>query len=445
MFSREGRERAVELYFTTSMSTKQVVEHLGYPTRQCPERWLHADPRYADVVPKPPIPLGTRRRAVELCLSGMQQKQAAAELGVSTSAVQHWMRLYRAGGMAALGPKRRDAMPQAGTEHELLGDDPDELRRRIRELELESALMREVAEAVKKDPGADLRRLSNREETVLIDRLRPRYSLKSMVSLLRIAPSSHHCHHARTGADKYGALRRRVADVFRESRGRYGYRRVRAALGTGTSEKVIRRIMREDGLVAHVPGRRRYSSCEGEVTPAPDNLVNRDFTAPAPNVKWLTDITEIKARDGKVYLSPMADCYDGMVVAHAVGTSPNAELANTMLDRAAATLRTDERPVVHSDRGCHCRWPGWLDRMSRYGPVRSMSAKGCSPDNAAAEGFFGRMKVESVYPEHWEERTCEEVIGLAGEYIRWYNHTRIKQSLGWKSPVEYGTGQGLAV
>lgn len=78
---REERERAVELYFTTSMSTKQVVEHLGYPTRQCLERWLHADPRYADVVPKPPIPLGTRRRAVELCLSGMQQKQAAAELG----------------------------------------------------------------------------------------------------------------------------------------------------------------------------------------------------------------------------------------------------------------------------------------------------------------------------------------------------------------------------
>ena len=95
----------------------------------------------------------------------------------------------------------------------------------------------------------------------------------------------------RTGVDKHGALRRRVADVFRESRGRYGYRRVKAALGTGVSEKVIRGIMREDGLVARVPGRRRYSSYEGEVTPAPDNLVGRDFTAPAPNVKWLMDIT----------------------------------------------------------------------------------------------------------------------------------------------------------
>lgn len=76
-------------------------------------------------------------------------------------------------------------MPQAGTEHELLGDDPDELRRRIRELELENALMREAVRGRKKDPDADLRRLSNREKTMPVDRLRPRYSLKSMVSLPR--------------------------------------------------------------------------------------------------------------------------------------------------------------------------------------------------------------------------------------------------------------------
>ena len=66
-----------------------------------------------------------------------------------------------------------------------------------------------------------------------------------------------------------------------------------------------------------------------------------------------------------------------------------------------------------------------------------MSAKGCSPDNAAAEGFFGRMKTESVYPEHWEKRTRDEVLVLIDEYIHWYNHERIKQSLGWMSPVQY--------
>ena len=64
--------------------------------------------------------------------------------------------------------------------------------------------------------------------------------------------------------------------------------------------------------------------------------------------------------------------------------------------------------------------------MERYGLTRSTGAKGCSPDNAAAEGFFGRMKTESVYPERWEERTRDEVLVLIDDYIRWYNHERIK-------------------
>ena len=71
-------------------------------------------------------------------------------------------------------------------------------------------------------------------------------------------------------------------------------------------------------------------------------------------------------------------------------------------------------------------------------------SQGCSPDNAAAEGFFGRMKTKSVYPEHWEERTRDEVLVLIDDYIRWYNHERIKQSLGWMSPVQYRQSQGMA-
>ena len=101
----------------------------------------------------------------------------------------------------------------------------------------------------------------------------------------------------------------------------------------------------------------------------------------------------IKASDGKVYLSPMIDCYDGMVVAHTAGTSPNAEPARH--DAGAGPpprCGPASVPWSHGDRGCHYRWPGWLERMGRHGLVRSMGAKGCSPDNAAAEGFFGRMK-----------------------------------------------------
>ena len=91
------------------MFSLEVVECLGYPTRQCLERWLAMDPRYAGRMAKPIIPLETRRKAIELVLGGMQQKQAAKQLGVSVGAVHNWVRAYRRGGMAALQPRNQNA------------------------------------------------------------------------------------------------------------------------------------------------------------------------------------------------------------------------------------------------------------------------------------------------------------------------------------------------
>ena len=85
-------------------------------------------------------------------------------------------------------------------------------------------------------------------------------------------------------------------------------------------------------LVAATSKRRRFGSYTGETSPALENQVNRDVSARAPNEKWLTDITEFRIPAGKVHLSPMIDCFDGRVVSSSIGTRPNAELANAMLD-----------------------------------------------------------------------------------------------------------------
>ena len=108
MSGLEERERAVELYFTTPMTTAQVVEHLGYPTRQCLERWPAMDSRYAGHMAKPIIPLETRLKAIEP-VPGSVQKRAAKQLGAGVGAVHGWVRAYRKGGMAALQPKNRNA------------------------------------------------------------------------------------------------------------------------------------------------------------------------------------------------------------------------------------------------------------------------------------------------------------------------------------------------
>ncbi|NMB01842.1 MAG: DDE-type integrase/transposase/recombinase, partial [Firmicutes bacterium] len=111
--------------------------------------------------------------------------------------------------------------------------------------------------------------------------------------------------------------------------------------------------MREKQLVVPYKKRRRYSSYQGEISPAVDNLVARDFHAEKPNTEWLTDLTEFHIPAGKVYLSPIIDCFDGMVISWTIGTSPDAELVNTMLDDAIGNLRDGEHPIIHTDRGCH--------------------------------------------------------------------------------------------
>ncbi|MGA8138333.1 MAG: IS3 family transposase, partial [Pseudomonas gingeri] len=215
--------------------------------------------------------------------------------------------------------------------------------------------------------------------------------------------------------------------------------------GMRLSEKVVQRLMKQECLVVAKPKRRRYGSYLGEISPAPENLVNRDFTAIAPNEKWLTDISEFQIPAGKVYLSPMIDCFDGKVISWSIGTRPDSELVNTMLDAAVETVAcTDKRPVVHSDRGAHYRWPGWLSRIADAKLIRSMSRKGCSPDNAACEGFFGRLKTELFYPRNWQSTSIEQFIQALDSYIRWYNEKRIKISLGALSPIEYRESLGLA-
>ena len=215
--------------------------------------------------------------------------------------------------------------------------------------------------------------------------------------------------------------------------------------GIKVSEKVVRRIMKQEKLIIRRKRRQKYNSYKGEITPAVENVIDRDFHATKPNQKWLTDITEFSIKAGKVYLSPIIDCLDGMPVSWTIGTSPNAELANTMLRNAIATLKPNEKPIVHSDRGCHYRWPEWIQIMKEANLTRSMSKKGCSPDNSACEGFFGHLKTEMFYGHNWDEYSIEEFIQEINGYMRWYCKDRIKSTLGGLSPLDYRRSIGIEV
>ena len=121
------------------------------------------------------------------------------------------------------------------------------------------------------------------------------------------------------------------------------------------------------------PGRSKAQEAQVRVVSWRDQsgagkLIKRDFQAAVPDEKWLTDITEFQIPAGKVYFSPIIDCFDGMVVRWTIGTSPDAELVNTMLNAAIETVAdTACRPVVHSDRGGNYRCPSALSALSNTG------------------------------------------------------------------------------
>ena len=155
MSGPEERQRVVDLCLTTPMTMAQVVEHLGYPTRRCPERWLAKDPGYAGHMTKPIIPLETRAKAIEPVPGGMRRKRAAERLGAGVGAVHNRVKAYREGGMAVLRPENRNAgqADKPAPRRDRDACDAEAPRRRVEEPELGNAVMREVVEARRKRPG----------------------------------------------------------------------------------------------------------------------------------------------------------------------------------------------------------------------------------------------------------------------------------------------------
>jgi len=386
---------------------------------------------------------------VELCTRTTNAQAISQSVGVCRPTLYNWKNQLL-GREASASMKRHQDSGAIPKQKELteLQQHVVLLERDIRRLQLEHDLLKKANELLKKGLGVTPQLLSNREKTLVVDALKNVYTLAELLAELDLARSSYfyHCTRLRS-PDKYADARVAIADVFQSNHRCYGYRRMRAALGRRhlhISEKVVQRLMKQECLVVAANRRRRYGSYLGEISPAPENLINRDFQAATPNEKWLTDITEFHIPAGKVYLSPMIDCFDGLVVSWTIGTRPDSDLVNTMLDAAIETVLSSEtRPVVHSDRGAHYRWPGWLSRVHNAKLIRSMSRKGCSPDNAACEGFFGRLKTELFYPRNWQDTSIDQFIQIVDSYIRWYNEKRIKISLGSLSPIEYRASLGI--
>lgn len=459
-YTEQEKEQALALYDELGSITK-VIQKLGYPSRQNMYTWIknrniaikqRAVADYSDSPthrrhPSLEVKLDILHRCFEV---GEDIKSVSEDTGYARSSIYTWRRKYLNGGAGALVSKKKH-LPRGeliANESTTIDAEQEELMAKIKELELENDILKETIKILKKDQGVDLLMLKNKEKTMIIDALRNKYSLSVLLEKMNISKSSYcYQHKMLHSLNKYEAIKEKIIELFNENNARYGYRRIHALLKKDDiriSEKIVRRIMKENNLTVITRKAKKYNSYQGEISKEVENLVNRDFHADEPNTKMLTDITEFCIPAGKIYLSPMIDCFDGMVPTWKISTNPDAELVNQMLDEYHLSLKKDEKPLIHSDRGAHYRWPGWIERMDKYNLTRSMSKKGCSLDNAACEGFFGRMKNEMFYGRKWGGVSIEDFIQIVNEYIVWYNTKRIKKSLNNMSPMEYRQSLGLA-
>lgn len=234
-------------------------------------------------------------------------------------------------------------------------------------------------------------------------------------------------------------LKVRIRTVYERHKGRYGYRRITAALrqtGDIINHKAVQRLMIAMGLksVVRVKKYQSYRGPEGAVAP---NKLKRQFQAERPNQKWVTDVTEFKVNGQKLYLSPVMDLYNGEIVAYQTSPRPVFAMVRSMLGKAFERLAPSDRPLLHSDQGWQYQQSAYQQMLADRSMTQSMSRKGNCLDNAAIESFFGTLKAEFFHLNRFDN--IEQLKRGIDRYIRYYNHDRIKLKLKGLSPVQYRT------
>lgn len=234
----------------------------------------------------------------------------------------------------------------------------------------------------------------------------------------------------------------KVAEIFEDSGGNprtYGSPRVHAELrdrGWRVTEKTVAASMARQQLVAR-PKKRNKNLTRPDKAAVPfRDRIDRDFEAPAPNVKWCGDMTEIPTGEGKLYLADVEDLFSRRIVGFAMSEHANAELAKAALQTAVAVRGGTVAGVIfHSDRGSTYTADLFTQACQSHRIEQSMGRTGSCLDNAAAESWFSTLEHELLSRTTF--RTKEEARRRVAGWIDTYNRSRRHSVCEMKSPIDY--------
>ena len=205
----------------------------------------------------------------------------------------------------------------------------------------------------------------------------------------------------------------------------------------GVGSNALRRLMAANNLQSAIRRKRRKSIRQiGLEKLTADNILKRDFFAPLPGRKYVTDITYIPIRNSMVYFSVILDLFNGEIVSHKISRSADAALSTDVVSNLA--LKRDlEGAVLHSDQGVHYTNKAYQSLLKEKGIIASMSRKGNCWDNAMAENFFSHYKCECIRLCKKSLYSFESVVEVTEEYLNFYNKERYQSRLKNMSPIDY--------
>jgi transposase InsO family protein len=221
-----------------------------------------------------------------------------------------------------------------------------------------------------------------------------------------------------------------VLDEDPENKGTYGAKRVLLRLRQTNyrysgSYSTVYRVMREHGLLQKKKRNPNSLTKEDYKAQKSENLLDQDFTASIPNIKWLTDITEIITADGKLYISPVLDCFDGQIVGLSMDDNMRKELCVSSFEQACKQQAAIGM-ILHSDRGSQYTSRKFREALASHGAIQSMSGTGRCYDNARMESFFATLKKEKLYKIKTEQLPMATVKSIIFRWIfSYYNRKRV--------------------